>query len=152
VQPTQRPLRSRQRNRISADAQKGAAILDVPNCNYATSASFGRFGLQAWANWQPLRAQPRTGYATPASTDEVPFTGVRTRTIRTRAHPATIRARKRVHPRSPANAHHHLAESQEVGAFHQVSREAHPPVDERRRQEERGLRLPEEAIGAVEIT
>jgi hypothetical protein len=24
----------------------------IPNCIYATSASFGRFGLQAWANWQ----------------------------------------------------------------------------------------------------
>ena len=34
----------------------------VPDCvSYATSASFGRFGLQALANWQPLQAHPRTG-------------------------------------------------------------------------------------------
>ena len=41
--------------------------MSVPNCDYATSASLGRFGLQACANWQPLQAHPRTGYATPAS-------------------------------------------------------------------------------------
>jgi hypothetical protein len=27
-------------------------MLAVPNCIYATSASFGRLGLQAWADWQ----------------------------------------------------------------------------------------------------
>jgi hypothetical protein len=53
-------------------AKGEAAVLAIPKCNYATSASFGRFGLQAWANWQPLQAHPRTGdpnsvygYATP---------------------------------------------------------------------------------------
>jgi len=36
-------------------AKGEAAVLAVPNfINYATSASFGRLGLQAWANWQPL--------------------------------------------------------------------------------------------------
>jgi hypothetical protein len=38
-----------------------AAIRAVPNSTYATSANLGRFGLQAWANWQPLQAHPRTG-------------------------------------------------------------------------------------------
>ncbi len=31
-------------------AKGEAPVLAVPNSNYATSASFGRFGLQAWAN------------------------------------------------------------------------------------------------------
>ena len=35
-------------------AKGEAAVLAVPNfINYATSASFGRLGLKAWANWQP---------------------------------------------------------------------------------------------------
>jgi len=40
---------------------EAATVADIPNCTYATSVSFGRFGLQAWANWQPLQAHPRTG-------------------------------------------------------------------------------------------
>ena len=48
-------------------AKGEAATLAVPNCIYATSANFGRLGLQAWANLHPRHAHPRTGYATPAS-------------------------------------------------------------------------------------
>jgi hypothetical protein len=34
-------------------AKGEAAILAVPNCSsQATSASFGRFGLQAWGYWK----------------------------------------------------------------------------------------------------
>jgi hypothetical protein len=40
---------------------EAATLADIPNCTYATSARFGRFGLQSWANWQPLQAHPRTG-------------------------------------------------------------------------------------------
>jgi hypothetical protein len=28
------------------------ALAAIPSCTYATSASFGRFGSQAWAIWQ----------------------------------------------------------------------------------------------------
>jgi hypothetical protein len=34
-------------------------LAGVPDCIYATSASLGRFGLHAWAHWQPLQARPR---------------------------------------------------------------------------------------------
>jgi hypothetical protein len=33
-----------------------AAVVAVPDCIYATTASFGPLGLQAWANRQPLQA------------------------------------------------------------------------------------------------
>jgi outer membrane protein OmpA-like peptidoglycan-associated protein len=48
-------------------AKGGAPVLAVPHRNYATSASFGRFGLQACANWQPLQAHPRKDVLRPES-------------------------------------------------------------------------------------
>src|SRR5512139_1691938 len=68
-------------------AKGEAAVLAVPDFYiYATSANFGRFGLQAWPNWHPRHAHPRTGYATQA------FTGAR----HLHSHPIPISKRSRL--------------------------------------------------------
>ena len=65
-------------------AKRNATVLAVPSCIYATSASFGRFGLQALANWQAFSSISRRACGAVAGATLVPrarSSGVQSRSL-----------------------------------------------------------------------